>query len=349
MRRSKPASPARPASPAKRENTKDQIEYRLHRFLSDADDELLDQDRFQEECQLIIAKHALGKTLHHSLAQSEAWKDVSWMGRAAAAIGAMFYRRVQTECDLVKKRAGSARAVEFVCDFQVVTEKLHSLEIEVSGLVKEKTQLQETIHNLERELRTSKSELADRIISSRLEHERLVCAAEEAIVKFNAAETERKTAAVTLGQLSFAMEALQARHAETLNKLDELEEKNSALRKQEELLTSQVVEKTEIIRTMQAEQTRLMQAIRYQLEQEREQQLAQLRGIIQNKEEALSTMEDAAARAISEARAFAVELCAAQRDCAALRQEVDVARAHVVSLARGAARIGHFSMRVGGG
>jgi hypothetical protein len=78
-------------------------------------------------------------------------------------------------------------------------------------------------------------------------------------------------------------------------------------------------------------------------------ELGHLRAIIQDKEEALKTMEEAAARAISEARAFAVDLCAAQRDCAALRQEVDVARAHVVALARGAARIGHFSMRVGGG
>ena len=329
--------------------SKDAIQDRLKRFMSDADDELLDQDRFQEECQLIIAKYALGKSLHRSLAQSQAWKDVSWMGQAAAAIGAMFNRRVQTECDLVKKRASSARAVEFVRDFQLLDERIHSLEVQVSQLSKERNQLQETIMSLERELRSAKSELADRLTTARIEHERLVCEAEEATEKSSAAELARKSATVALTQLSLAMEELHERHGSTLVRLSKLEENLAALQEQNVSLTSKVQEKEEINRSLHAEHTRILQAVRIQLENEREKQLAELRGLLQSKEEALATMEDAASRAISEARAFAVELCAAQRDCAAMRQEVEASRAYVTALARGAARIGHFSMRVGGG
>ena len=329
--------------------SKDAIEVRLQKFLAETDDEMLDQERFQEECQLIIARHALGKSLHHSMVHSEAWKDVTWMGKAATDIGAMFNRRVQAECELVRKRASSARAVEFVRDFKQLNEKIHSLDVELVAMAKEVGELRDKNRLLDRELRTAKSELADRILSARIEYERLVAETEEAKALSKSAELARKSAIVAFEQLSLAMEALHARHGEAITKLAELEEVIAAQKIRETELSSEISRQEEHNRAIQAEHVRSLQAVRFQLEQERLKAVDELRTLIQEKETVIIALEEAAARAVAEARAFAVDLCSAQSECAGLRRDVDVARAHVTALARGAARIGHFSMRVGGG
>ena len=322
---------------------------RLQKFLAETDDEMLDQERFQEECQLIIARHALGKSLHHSMVHSEAWKDVTWMGKAATDIGAMFNRRVQAECELVRKRASSARAVEFVRDFKQLNEKIHSLDVELVAMAKEVGELRDKNRLLDRELRTAKSELADRILSARIEYERLVAETEEAKALSKSAELARKSAIVAFEQLSLAMEALHARHGEAVTKLAELEEVIAAQKIRETELSSEISRQEEHNRAIQAEHVRSLQAVRFQLEQERIKAVDELRTSIQEKETVIIALEEAAARAVAEARAFAVDLCSAQSECAGLRRDVDVARAHVTALARGAARIGHVSMRVGGG
>lgn len=309
-------------------------------------DEPNDNEQFAKEVQLIIAKQAFEHTGGNTAGQN--WGQVSWVGTAANSIKACMVKRIEK----VRRQEQQLAAQQMMGS---VTEELDNIRFQAAQNQKvadEANDRKETIKNSldakESELQISHREydtLHREMVALKITHRKMEEVTEASVMKVKRAERDRDTSAEAMRHLTAALQDLRDRHKKLMGESSQTNDSNARHRKRAETLARSLKETKEKIAVEREELAISIISGRKTAEGQLDSNNEVFIGEIEWRDERIHDLEET----IRDFKGTELEHAQFREEFRALEDEVRMARQLVVSLLTATAKLGHFSIRKGGG